>query len=206
VKTWPHAPSRAVQGPGTYILTAGTYLKQPLFKGEEKLELLQRTIFEVAESTGWQLEAWAVFANHYHLIASSRESEHTVYELAGKIHGRTAGPLNRLDNTPGRKVWYRSWATLLTIEKSYLARLAYVHRNAVHHGLVANPEEYPYCSARWFYQHVHGPFVESVMSFKTDRVNVIDDFGVLEESATEVESPHQMKSATEVAHSKGVGL
>ena len=73
-------------------------------------------------------------------------------------------------------VWYRAWDTRLSYERSYLTRLAYVHNNPVRHGLVQDAQEYPWCSARWFADRADRPFYKSVMSFKTDRVNVYDDF------------------------------
>jgi putative transposase len=84
--------------------------------------------------------------------------------------------VNKLDGAAGRAVWYRCWDTRLTYEKSYLARLAYVHTNPVKHGLVADAREYRWCSAAWFAEKSERAFYETVMSFKTDRVNVYDDF------------------------------
>lgn len=83
--------------------------------------------------------------------------------------------LNELDDAPGRMVWYRCWDTHITHEKSYLARLAYVHKNPAKH-LDVEPENYPFCSAHWFMTLADRSFYETVMSFKVDRVNVIDDF------------------------------
>jgi hypothetical protein len=56
--------------------------------------------------------------------------------MLGVLHTRAGGWINRLDNTPNRKVWHNFWDTKLTYEKSYLARLNYVHQNPVRHGLV----------------------------------------------------------------------
>ena len=47
-------------------------------------------------------------------------------------------------------IWHNFWDTELTYEKSYLARLNYVHQNAVKHGLVARACQYRWCSAAWF--------------------------------------------------------
>ncbi|HRI45294.1 MAG TPA: hypothetical protein PLL78_04105 [Fimbriimonadaceae bacterium] len=96
--------------------------------------------------------------------------------MTAKIHGLSARELNHLDGTPGRAVWYRCWDTRITFEKSVMARIAYVHHNAVRHGIVQRAEDYPWCSARWFLQHGDRPFVESVLSFNTDKVNVLDDY------------------------------
>lgn len=81
-----------------------------------------------------------------------------------------------MDNSVGRSVWYRSWDTRLTFERSYLARLAYVHTNPVKHGVVTDAETYRWCSAGWFRAEAERPFYETVMSFKTDLINVYDPF------------------------------
>ncbi len=74
--------------------------------------------------------------------------------------------LNRADNAPGRRVMYEFWDTHLTFEKSWLARLNYVHQNAVKHGLVPVANQYPWCSAPWFESNVRSSFVKSVYSFQ----------------------------------------
>src|SRR5262249_46442184 len=43
--------------------------------------------------------------------------------MLGALHTRTAGWINRQDQTPARKVWHNFWDTKLTYQKSYLARL-----------------------------------------------------------------------------------
>ncbi|MCH8979914.1 MAG: transposase [Armatimonadetes bacterium] len=176
MRTWPHAPSKCVQEPGTYIVTAGTYKKECLFHDDERLELLHDLLLEVMEEQGWELMALAVFDNHYHFVGVSPKIPNPVGKLCGKVHMVSAKELNALDDTPGRKVWYRSWDTKITFEKSLMARIAYVHNNPVKHGLVRTPEEYQWCSAAWFLREGDRPFVETVLSFKTDRVNVYDDF------------------------------
>jgi len=165
-----------VNHPGAYILTGSTYHKQKLFDTPEKLTLLENVLLETLLEMDWQIQAWAVFPNHYHFVGLSPETGLGLEELTGKIHGNSARELNVLDGTVGRQVWYRSWDTRLSYEKSYLARLAYVHNNPVKHGLVAEARMYEWCSADWFHVHGHMPFVNTVMSFKTDKVNVYDDF------------------------------
>lgn len=49
---------------------------------------------------------------------------------------KTAKWINQVDAKPGRQVWHNFWETRLTYQKSYLARLKYVHQNPVKHGLV----------------------------------------------------------------------
>jgi hypothetical protein len=68
------------------------------------------------------------------------------------------------------------WDTCITHESSYLARLHYVHTNAVRHGLAMNPEDYPFCSYRWFLAKAEPQFRERVLASPLDKLNIRDDF------------------------------
>ncbi len=175
-RSWPHGPMRQSLGPGTYMVTAATYCKLPLFSGDVKLRLLEQVLLQAAERGGWQVEAWAVFANHYHWVGQSRREDPRLSQLVSYVHSATARQLNLMDDRPGRKVWFQYWDTHLTFEKSYLARLAYVHRNAERHGLAKSAADYPFCSAAWFEKRSEQAWYRTVMSFDVSRVNAPDDF------------------------------
>ena len=74
------------------------------------------------------------------------------------------------------KVWYNFWDTRLTFERSYLARLNYVHQNAVKHGLVPVANLYPWCSAAWFERTASPAQVKRIYRFKVEGVHVLDEF------------------------------
>jgi putative transposase len=171
-----HSPSHLFLPGGTYIVTASTYLKELFFNTPAKRDFLQQTLFEEAERWGWKLEAWAIMANHYHFIGKSPAKADTLVHLITALHSKTAILINKLDNTRGRKVWYRYWDTCLTYERSYLARLNYVHNNPVKHHLVANAEEYRWCSMTWFVNNAEPAFQRIVLSFKTDQVSINDEY------------------------------
>ena len=175
---WPYAPPHRLGQTGTYFVTASTYCKQHHFRGRERLAVLHRGLLKVAVQYGWALEAWAAFSNHYHFIARSPENPASLRPMLRTLHSRLAGWVNRMDDTPGRQVWFQYRETLLTFEKSYLARLNYVHRNAVHHGLVVIANRYPWCSAGWYERITDPATVESVYGFKTDSLQVEDDYEV----------------------------
>ncbi len=150
---WPHAPTHQLSESGAYFVTAGTYLKAHRFRTRQRLDVLQRGLLTVAYDFSWELEAWAMFSNHYHFIAHpprNWKNASSLSQMLGVLHTRTAGWIDRLDHTPSRKVWHNFWDTKLTYQKSYLARLNYVHQNAVKHGLVPVANQYSWCSARWF--------------------------------------------------------
>lgn len=176
MQTWPHAPSKVVTHPGTYFITAATYQKAHYFPTPDRLDYLQSTLLRLADELGWQLQAWAVFPNHYHLIGFSPEVENAASTLTKRLHGRTSREVNLRDNTPGRTVWYRSWDVRISYERSYLARLAYVHNNPVKHGLVKEAVNYKWCSARWFEDSVDRSFRATIERIKYDNIAVYDDF------------------------------
>ncbi len=176
MSNWPHAPSHEVSHPGAYILTASTLKKEKLFDSAAKLDLLENFLLTTLEDLGWKVQAWAVFPNHYHFVGLSPDEGLGLTDLTGRIHTTTARELNKIDERLGRSVWYRCWDTRITHERSYLARLRYVHENPVKHGLVKSAEEYRWCSARWFADRAHPPFYRTVMSFPIDKVVIYDDF------------------------------
>jgi putative transposase len=138
----------------------------------------------VARDFGWSLEAWAVFSNHYHFVAHSPVEAPDASNLADMLsvlHVKTAGWINKLDNAAGRQVWFNFRETRLTYQKSYFARLSYVHQNPVKHGLVRLANQYPWCSARWFERESSVAMVKSIYRFKYDRVAVSDEFEVAPE-------------------------
>ena len=178
---WPHAPEHRLSIRGTYFVTASTYLHQHHFRGKARLIVLHRGLLQVATDFGWQLEAWAVFSNHYHFVGHSPADQDTAENLSrmlGLLHEKTAKWVNKLDSASTRKVWHNYRETRLTYEMSYLPRLNYVHQNPVKHGLVPVATQYPWCSAHWFERTATPAQIKTIYRFKTDQLKVLDDFEV----------------------------
>ena len=175
---WPHAPPHHFTPGGTYVVTAGTLGRKACFDTPARLDLVLGLLFENGEAAGVELEAWAILRNHYHLVANfaAARAGLTLSRWLAGFHAAIGRELNKLDDAAGRRVMHQHWDTELTFEKSWLARLHYVHHNPVHHRLVATAAEYPWCSARWFETNASAAFVKTVRSFKIDRVHVPDDF------------------------------
>ncbi len=178
-KDWPHAPLHRLGGKGTYIVTAGTLNKEHFFRDSASLDVLECELLAKAKQYQWQLEAWAVFSNHYHFVGHALGDAGTLRALMAHLNADTAREANRRDGKPGRPVWFNYWETELTFEKSYLARLNYVHQNPVRHGLVAVANQYSWCSAAWFERTATRSQISTIYSFKTDKIHVVDDFEVL---------------------------
>ena len=179
VISWPHAPTHQLADAGTYMVTAGTYGKLHYFRDPERLDVLQRGLLRLTQEAGWRIEAWAMFSNHYHFVGHSpEEGAKSLPKVIRELHGAISRWINRVDSAPGRKVWHNYWETHLTYERAYLARLNYVHNNAVHHGVVPVANQYPWCSAAWFERTATPAQVKMIYNMKTDRLSVFDEWSV----------------------------
>ena len=176
VKDWPHAPVHRLNSAGVYMVTGATLHKRHFFAGNHNLNALETSLLKLAKQYLWQLEAWSVFSNHYHFVGRSDDSSENLGLFLKHLHGETAIALNQTDDQPGRAVWFNYWETKLTFEKSYLARLSYVHRNPVRHGLVEVANQYPWCSAAWFERTANASMVKTIYGFKIDRLSIKDDY------------------------------
>ncbi|HZV35217.1 MAG TPA: hypothetical protein VFB72_11645 [Verrucomicrobiae bacterium] len=179
---WPHAPAHKLSLGGTFFVTASTLHKSHHFRGARRLGVLHRGLLAVAQEFGWQLEAWAVFSNHYHFVGHSpadRAGASNLSAMLKMLHVKASSWVNKLDASPGRQVWFNFRETRLTYEKSYFARLNYTHQNAVKHGLVLVANQYQWCSAAWFERTASPAQVKSIYTFKTDTVQVADDYAPL---------------------------
>jgi putative transposase len=171
---WPHAPVHLFEYGNTFFVTGATNRKQELYRSATALDELQELLFQKAGQYTCELQAWALLSNHYHLVI--RAEGENVRRMVARFHSEAANRLNQRDGAAGRQVWFQYWDKTLTFQASWLARLKYTHENAVHHGLVTNARKYRWCSASWFENTASRSFVETVRSFRIDRVNVYDEY------------------------------
>jgi hypothetical protein len=113
-KDWPHAPVHRLADNAVYFVTASTLHKQHYFDTPEKRDLLERHLLTIAQQCAWQLEAWAVFANHYRIVARGNPGSLNLGGFLHDLHGVTSRELNQLDDVQGRQVWFNFRDTRLT--------------------------------------------------------------------------------------------
>ena len=108
-KDWPHAPIHRLTEHGIYMVTASTLDKQKVFRTNDQLDLLEGKLLTLAKQYGWQLEAWAVFQNHYHFVGRGLETSQSLKKFLAHLHADSARELNRMDDAVGRQVWFNFW-------------------------------------------------------------------------------------------------
>ena len=99
---------------GVYFVTAGTLHKGHLFHDVARLDLLEFKLLSLAEKYHGQLEAWACFSNHYHLVCRGNPDSAGLGKYLKHLHTDTARDLNRMDQQEGRQVWHNFRDTKLT--------------------------------------------------------------------------------------------
>ena len=163
---------------GVYFLTARSAEGRHLLSDDARKDWFQATLFAVAKEYDWTLEAWAILSNHYHLIAHSPEHSdgaESLRTMIRKLHSLTTKEINRRENQPGRtRLWQNFRETRLTHQRSYLARLHYVHQNAVHHKLVVRGSDWKWCSAAAFKAEVTTAWLKTITSFPYDEIAAKD--------------------------------
>ena len=172
---WTHAPLHRTKDPGWYFITAGTYRKAPFLLDERRRGSFIDLIWSCATQMNLIVQAWVVLSNHYHLMLQAAQNSN-IPLLAKRLHSINAREVNALDATPGRKVWYQYWDKFITDEKSYYARINYIHQNPVRHGLVSSAENYRWSSMRWFEDRAGIPLASAVRQIRIDRIKVVDEF------------------------------
>lgn len=100
IRDWPHGPTHWLRQGGVYIVTAGTYGKEHFFHSVERLNYLTNALLTLAEEYHWELQAWAVFPNHYHFVAAS-DRPGTLRQVIQYLHSISAKHINLLDGKPG---------------------------------------------------------------------------------------------------------
>jgi REP element-mobilizing transposase RayT len=89
-ENWPHAPPHSFTPHGTYIIKAATLHRKSLFDSGSKLTLLRDTTFELAQNYALILQAWAFFANHYHLVMSFENTATVHRDFVKHLHRELA--------------------------------------------------------------------------------------------------------------------
>ena len=174
--SWHHAPPHIFEPKATYIVTASTLGKRSILDDTAKLTIFTERLHGLANERGWRLDAWAILTNHYHVVLTDVFGRNSLSDFVSRLHSRSATDLNRLDQTPGRRIWFQHWDTRLTNRASLLARLRYVHFNPAKHGVCLNAANYPWCSASWFLENADQGFKHTVLAMPIDALKVPDDF------------------------------
>jgi putative transposase len=118
-----------------YFLTASILRHQPFLNTDPKRAIVRDVLKDAVHLYGIRLYAWVILANHYHLLLETSEVA-PIYKFIKRLHGDSAIQLNKLDNAPGRQVWYQYWDRFPRSEHDFWTYFNYIHINPIKHGYV----------------------------------------------------------------------
>jgi putative transposase len=139
---------------GQFHLSAACYEHQPHIGFElSRMADFTEQLLAVFQVARYELMAWCVLPNHYHLLAKTRSLKQLKQEL-GRLHGRTAREWNQAEQMAGRTIWHRCADRAMRSERHYWATVNYIHNNPVHHGYVAQWTDWPFSSAHEYLESI----------------------------------------------------
>jgi REP element-mobilizing transposase RayT len=133
------SPRILIEG-GIYHVYSRVSHGEHAFRDEAEAERLLRLLFETKRRDGFQVLAWCLMSNHYHLalrmgevpLSRSMRTLNHRYALSFNGRHRVAGPF-----------WQGRYRSKLVEDGAYLQQLIlYIHRNPVTAGLVKDPADY----------------------------------------------------------------
>ena len=167
-KTAPHNPPHLFLADTMYMLTASIYQNESLIRSSNRKQQWVESFLKSAKIYGWQVIAWVVLHNHYHVIIHAPKNADTLSKFVGSCHKYTARLWNDEENSNGRKVWWNYWDTCVRSEGDFYNRLRYVFWNPVKHGLAEVPEDYSFSSYKEFLSN-------SQMDLRFTNMNEVND-------------------------------
>ncbi len=139
------APRRGNTGYGCYFITASTFQKRNILQSERMGGLLVKVLLHYRRQERFLLHEFAVMPDHFHLLITPRESlERAMQLIKGGFSFRAKKELGFV-----HEIWQSSYYDRRVRDaEEYFSFRDYIRKNAVKGGLVVEPKEYRYSSAR----------------------------------------------------------
>ncbi len=144
-----HSPPHIQQDDTLYLLSATCYNHAIIMQSPNRREELLNAIFKRFIQNGYEIHAWVVLPNHYHVLAHVMEFD-LLSSIFRQILGFTSYDWNKDDACQGRKVWFRYTDRLIRSERHYYTTLNYIHYNPVKHGWSNSAYEWKASSLHWY--------------------------------------------------------
>ncbi len=147
-----------------YFITSVTHQRLPVFRKDEFKMIMAAALNEARKSSKFLIFAYAIMADHFHIITDSKLSQsETLRYLNGisarriigylKESGYERSLLKLRTETKRREYKHSLWehhsnTFEIKTEAVLMQKVNYIHQNPVEDGLVERAEDYLYCSSR----------------------------------------------------------
>jgi REP element-mobilizing transposase RayT len=122
--------------------------RRTAFETRADLRYFLAQLAREARSGRIELHAYCVLGTHYHLLARSPRGE--LAEAMRRVQNAYVRWFNRTRRRDGPLFRGRYLSRLVRDDDYRRTLVRYIDFNAVEAGLVGRPDQYPFCSARWY--------------------------------------------------------
>ncbi len=130
-------PKHIYEDNSIYFFSVRTLDKQWFLRPDEYKQLLLDKIKDKKKKYNFNLLAYVILNNHYHLLVKVGISKN-IAKFIGEINGSSAKAINDLDCVIDRKIWWSYYDHIIRNEKDFYKHLNYIHQNPIKHGLSKN--------------------------------------------------------------------
>ncbi len=127
----------------TVFLTHVTYERIPILI--EYYDLLMQSIRAYQQSDGFELIAWVILPDHFHMLLNAGNSD--IPSLMKKIKLSFSLRYRKAINLYRGRLWqYRYWDHIIRDRDDFNMHIDYIHYNPVKHNVVDSPCNWKYSS------------------------------------------------------------
>ncbi|MFA7253105.1 MAG: transposase [Patescibacteria group bacterium] len=127
-------PNHIQQDDSFYFLTVRTVNAQWFLQPDPYKQIVFDKIHEKIKKFGYQLIAFAILNNHYHLLVKIVDSK-KIAKFMNELNGASAREINKADFVIDRKIWWNYLDHVIRDEADFFKHLNYIHQNPIKHGL-----------------------------------------------------------------------
>ena len=114
------------------------------------IELFWKAFNNTKSKTPFELIAWVILPDHYHLVIDPREEN--ISSLLQRMKMSFAASYRQAHGMRSGRVWQnRFWDHIIRDDSDLQKHIDYIHFNPVKHGLVRSPFEWSHSSVFQFY-------------------------------------------------------
>jgi len=155
-----HHPPHLFVDNCVYFVTGATIGKLRAFRKDNQKQVFLEVLNKSIDKFHIELMVWILLDNHYHMLIRLVRG-HIIRTFIQNLHSNSSRLLNRLENQPGRKLWWNYWERCMRNEANLYTHLNYIHHNCVKHGYIEDIQDYKWSSYMTYLKRYGKEWLES---------------------------------------------